>query len=230
MAAPLDDVATWEPVAAAPPVAPPEPTGPAHSLPVSAIGERCPSCRARVATDQRYCLECGQRRGEPRLPFMDAVSFMDAVARRRRGESPPTPPRSRRRMSPNTSLIAGVGTLLLAMGVGVLIGQSAGHSESGASAKPAVQVVKVPSSGGAVTAAAASAPSGKSAKSKASSHGIGGHAAKSSAAGSASSGGGAASVLHPKAKLPPPTVQVGGSCNGGAGCKNGKFTGSFFGE
>jgi hypothetical protein len=120
--------------------------------------------------------------------------------------------------------------LLLAMGVGVLIGQSAGHSESGAGAKPAVQVVKVPSSGGAVAAAGASAPSGKSAKSKASSHGAGGHAANSSAAGSAGSSKGAASVLHPKAKLPPPTVQVGGACHGGAGCKNGKFTGSFFGE
>jgi hypothetical protein len=29
--------------------------------------------------DQRYCLACGARRGDPRLPFMDAVVLMDAM-------------------------------------------------------------------------------------------------------------------------------------------------------
>jgi hypothetical protein len=226
MATPLEDVTTWAPAAApeapAPLATPLEPGGPAHSLPVSAIGERCPSCRARVAADQRYCLECGQRRGEPRLPFMDAVSFMDATARRRRGE-PPTPPAPpRRRMSPNSTLIAGVGTLVVAMGVGVLIGHSANRGEAASSGKPTVQVVKVAGAGEAAGATAAAA----SGAAKAGKPGKGGAAQSSAAA----SGKGAASVLHPKTKLPPPTVKVGGACHSGAGCKHGKFTGEFFGE
>ncbi len=236
MTAPLEDaeVAMWQPAvapeASTPTVVPPEPPAAAHSLPVSAIGERCPSCRARVAADQRYCLECGQRRGEPRLPFMDAVSFMDATARRRRGEPtappPPPPPPRRRRMSPNSTLIAGVGTLVLAMGVGVLIGNSANHGEAASSGKPSVQIVKVAGAGEAAGATAATASGGGAKAAKA---GKGGSAAaKASAA--AASGKGAASVLHPKAKLPPPTVKVGGSCHSGAGCKHGKFTGEFFGE
>ena len=46
---------------------------------VAAGGDQCPNCGASMAPDQRYCLECGHRRGDPRLPFMDAVVFMDAV-------------------------------------------------------------------------------------------------------------------------------------------------------
>jgi hypothetical protein len=30
----------------------------------------CAGCAAPMADDQRYCLECGRRRGEPRLDFM----------------------------------------------------------------------------------------------------------------------------------------------------------------
>jgi hypothetical protein len=229
MAAPLEDVATWEAPAAAqasaPAVVPPEPAAPAHSLPVSAIGERCPSCRARLAADQRYCLECGQRRGEPRLPFMDAVSFMDATARRRRGEATaPVAPPPRRRMSPNSTLIAGVGTLVVAMGVGVLIGHSSNRGEAASSGKPTVQVVKL-GAGEAGSATAATASGGAVKAGKPGKGGAG--AAKPSVVGS---GKGAASVLHPKAKLAPPTVKVGGSCHSGAGCKHGKFTGEFFGE
>jgi hypothetical protein len=32
-------------------------------------GEPCDECGAPLAADQRYCLNCGRRRGEPRLPF-----------------------------------------------------------------------------------------------------------------------------------------------------------------
>ena len=49
------------------------------------MSEQCPSCGAQMAADQRYCLECGLRRGDPRLPFMDAVVFMDAIKRPGRG-------------------------------------------------------------------------------------------------------------------------------------------------
>lgn len=227
MATPLEDVATWElspgqTAPAAPSSSPPA----AQPSPFSAVGERCPSCQARVAADQRYCLECGRRRGDPRLPFMDAVSFMDGAARKRHEQPPASPPR-RLRVSANASLIAGVGTLVLAMGVGVLIGRSGGQGGGTANTKPAVQVVKIPAASEAAGTVTAAAPSGKTAKPKASGR-AGGGSAKLDA--TAASGKGAESVLQPKVKLSPSTTQVGGSCNEGAGCKSGKFTGEFFGE
>ena len=84
-----------------------------------------------MAADQRYCLECGQRRGEPRLPFMDAVVLMDTVVKGPQ-QGPPRPTRQRRaRLSANATLIAGIGTLLLALGIGVLIGRSGKPHEPG---------------------------------------------------------------------------------------------------
>ena len=128
-----------------PQAAVPAVTTAAHSSLVPTTGEQCPACGALMAADQRYCLECGQRRGEPRLPFMDAVVLMDVVVKGP-SKAPPAPPRQRRpRLSANATLIAGIGTLLLALGIGVLIGRSGNHTNSGASSTPVV--VKVPGSG-----------------------------------------------------------------------------------
>jgi len=193
-----------------------------HSL-VAATGEQCPSCGHPVASDQRYCLSCGQRCGDPRLPFMNAVTFMDAM--KRPAAATPPPPPKKRRLSPNAALIASVGTLLLAMGVGVLIGRS-GNDTGGSTAAAPAQVITVPAGGQAEspTASGAGAASGAKKSSKPNKKA----AAKAKAA--AESGEGAADVLHPKVKLAPPTVEVGGKCDSGAGCKNGEFTGEFFGE
>ena len=73
----------------------------AHSSLVPTTGEQCPACGALMAGDQRYCLECGQRRGEPRLPFMDAVVLMDTVVKGPR-QAPPPAPASGARGSPPT--------------------------------------------------------------------------------------------------------------------------------
>jgi hypothetical protein len=181
-----------------------------------------------MAADQRYCLECGHRRGDPRLPFMDAVVFMDAVKQPRGTAAPPPPPREKRpRISANASLIAGVGTLVLAIGVGVLIGRS-GDSGAAPVANAAPQVIKV--GGGPETAATSAVPKAtggarKAGKSKAKSPEKAIDASGTSEA--------AAKVLKPAGdvKLPPPTVQPGGKCeSGAAGCKGGEFTGEFFGE
>jgi hypothetical protein len=154
---------------------------------------------------------------------MNAVTFMDAM-KRPAATSPPPPPK-RRRVSPNAALIASVGTLLLAMGVGVLIGRS-GNDTSGSTAAAPAQVITVPAGGQpeSSTASAAGAASGAKKSSKPNKKA----AAKAKAA--AESGEGAADVLHPKVKLAPPTAQVGSKCESGAGCKNGEFTGEFFGE
>ena len=196
---------------------------------VSTAGEQCPSCGMAVAADQRYCLHCGQRCGEPRLPFMNAVTFMDAMRAPSEAVAGPAPqpqPR-RRRISPNAALIAGVGTLLLAMGVGVLIGHSGSQSVATTAAAP--QVITVHGGGGEETETAATAGKSK----------VGGKSGKAnkkataSAKKKAETGQGAEEVLKPSAgvKLPPATAQPGSKCeSGAAGCKGGEFTGEFFGE
>jgi len=192
-----------------------------HSL-VAATGEQCPSCGHPVASDQRYCLNCGQRCGDPRLPFMNAVTFMDAM-KRPAAPAAPAPPKQRR-LSPNAALIASVGTLLLAMGVGVLIGRSGNESANTAAAPQ--QIITVPA-GGEATGPATAAGTGAGAGGK---KGKPNKKAAAKAKKAAESGEGASEILHPKVKLAPPTVEVGGKCGGGAGCKNGEFTGEFFGE
>jgi hypothetical protein len=200
-----------------------------HSL-VATTGEQCPSCGSGIAPDQRYCLRCGQRCGEPRLPFMNAVTFMDAMKRPSTvATAPPSKPK-RRRMSPNAALIAGVGTLLLAMGVGVLIGRSGNHSV--ASSNPvAPQIIKVPAGGEAASATAAA--SGKDSTGGGSANSKGKKKSTASLKKEAGTQAGAEEVLKPSGnvKLPPATVKPGGKCvNGTTGCKGGEFTGEFFGE
>lgn len=180
-----------------------------------------------VAVDQRYCLHCGQRCGEPRLPFMNAVTFMDSMRTPATAPSAPAPSQQRqRRISPNAALIAGVGTLLLAMGVGVLIGHSSSQTVATNAAAPA-QVITVHGGGEAETASTAKASTAGGKTDKASKK------ASASAKKKAETGQGAEEVLKPSAgvKLPPATAQPGSKCeSGAAGCKGGEFTGEFFGE
>jgi hypothetical protein len=181
-----------------------------------AIGDQCAACAAPLAGDQRYCLQCGERRGAPRLPFMDGRTRPASPA-----ERPPRPPRGPR-ASAGATLVAGIATLLLAMGVGVLIGKS-GHDKA-AKATPAVQVVTVPGGGAAASAATTAGTATKQTassagtKTKKSSHGKSKHA-------SAATNNTAAA----KKAAPPPTVTVGAPGHG-KGYKNGKFTGDFFGQ
>lgn len=182
-----------------------------------------------MVADQRYCLECGQRRGEPRLPFMDASSLMEtAVQRRRPPAAAPTPPRKKGgRISANTALIAGVGTLLLALGIGVLIGRSGNQGSTQAAAAP--QIIKVPSGGAeASTATASTGGSGKGSGKKNSSGG--GKAKAASKTGANGQSEAAEEVLKPVAgaDLPPPETKVGDKGSGAGYNKNHEFDGSFF--
>ncbi|HEX2393274.1 MAG TPA: hypothetical protein VHI77_10180 [Solirubrobacterales bacterium] len=208
------------------------------ALQASMRNDQCPSCGVQMSRDQRYCLECGGRRGDPRLPFMDAVVFMEAVKQPQGGPAAAAapaapPPEKRSRMSANASLIAGVATLVLAIGVGVLIGRTGNESGSTASNTPSVIKVEGGAGGGAETATsegarAESTATGGSAKP--------GKASKSAAKAKASTGSSGTSkateeVFKPKSgiKLPPPTAKKGASCEEGtAGCEGGKFEGNFF--
>jgi hypothetical protein len=196
--------------------------------------EHCPSCSAQLASDQRYCLECGHRRGDPRLPFMDAVVFMDAVKKPQATEAATSPPPQDKRplMSANASLVAGVATLVLAIGVGVLIGRSGeGNGTNVAATTP--QIIKVGGGG-------EEAEETESAGASASKAGKGSVKAKKPAKKKAEkklqeteSGAtkATAEVFEPTngVKLPDAETKVGGKCESGtAGCESGEFTGNFF--
>lgn len=194
--------------------------------------DRCSNCGVSLAHDQRYCINCGERRGKPRFaaPAVTAVAAEPVAA---------GPPPLRARFSPGATLVAGVATLLLAMGVGVLIGENGAGSSGRPVAYQAPQVIKLnygagaAAGGSAGTAAAASTASTKGARHKSSAH---------------SSSSSAPKVVHltkqvntqitkalhnvtgGNAKTAAPTTQVGGNCQSGqAGCQGGKFTGNFFG-
>jgi hypothetical protein len=208
--------------------------------PLAGSGEGCPSCGASLAPDQRYCLACGRRRGDPRLPFMDAVVFMESSKRRPQPQpvaAPSSAPSDDRRpfMSANASLIAGVATLVLAIGVGVLIGRS-GNSGSSNAANATPQIIRVGGGEGGEAATAGSSKEGKAG------NGIGGgggskSATKKKAKAKTESGKSGASKATeevyepaPGVKIAPPEQKIGGECDPGvAGCgKNGKFEGTFF--
>jgi len=130
-----------------------------------------------------------------------------------------------------------VGVLLLAIGLGVLIGRL-GHNNPAPQKAAAPEVVTVQGGGGAAsTAAAATTPTTTTAATKAP-KGLSGKlkaAAQSTApppkAVQQKATQAAGKVLGNSSHLASPTVKVGGSCsNGQSGCSGGHFTGNFFGQ
>jgi hypothetical protein len=201
--------------------------------------DSCLDCGASMAADQRYCLACGHRRGDPRPPFLDAVTSADAG-----GRTPPPPPsrQGSRGRNSNAALIVGVAALILAVGLGFLVGR-AGH-EGGSPADHGPERITIESG----ELRAPEARPGPRAESAPRPDGRSGHE-------SAESPGGATESkppsepespskaeeetarritqeqLHAKVTLPKPTAKVGESCTQGTpGCgKNKKFNGVFFG-
>jgi hypothetical protein len=186
---------------------------------LSSIHEQCSACGAPMAPDQRYCLQCGERNGPARVPALDG-------ARQHTDETPARSPQ-RPRTSVNTALIAGVGTLLLALGVGVLIGRSSNGSTAKA---PPPQVVTVAGGGGA-SGTAGTGTTGAASSPGATAQTPGAAAAKTSksSAAAASASSKAAVKRRAKAAGPPPKVVTVGSPGKGPGYQKGHFTGNFFG-
>ncbi|HET7510710.1 MAG TPA: hypothetical protein VFJ65_10725 [Solirubrobacterales bacterium] len=185
--------------------------------------------------DQRYCLACGARRGDPRLPFMDAVVFMDAMKQPQPAPAAAAPapqPEHRPWMSANASLVAGVATLVLAIGVGVMIGRSGDGGSNAAAQAP--QVIRV---GGEEAATASTAKANEGGATVGGKGGKSQSATKTKAKAKAETGKSGASKATeevfepaPGVKIAPPEQKLGGECDPSvAGCnKEGKFEGTFF--
>jgi hypothetical protein len=121
----------------------------ATSAQASSGARPCPSCGAALADDQRYCLECGERR--PPTSNLLAASHPAGTFGPQGAARPPTPPATTPPARGEGSagrqnallVLAGVGVLLLAMGVGVLIGRS-GNGKQGAAAPQVISVASTP--------------------------------------------------------------------------------------
>ena len=217
-----------------PPVAPPPDLGASGNaqagLITAASSDRCTNCGAQLAPDQHYCVVCGERRGRAR--FAGAMFGPQAVAQEPAPASGP-PQRGGRFPAPAT-LIAGIATLLIAMGLGILIG----HDSNGPRALAQQPKVNVTVNGGGGGGGSGSSTGASTTASTRSTSKSSPKAAKASttaapklsaaqqqqaASAAAKAAGGSSS------NLPAAGTQVGGKCTHGAGCQGGKFTGNFFG-
>jgi hypothetical protein len=123
----------------------------------------CRACGAPLAADQRYCLQCGTRRAEARLPFLEILARQVPASAAAAAETTTTrttqsgPAAWLGRVSTNAAAVAGVACLFLALGVGVLIGGLGSDDASGSNAAP--QIITV---GGGSAAPAAAVPAATS--------------------------------------------------------------------
>jgi hypothetical protein len=108
--------------------------------------EPCRECGAQLAADQRYCLNCGRRRGEPRLDFRQHLPTSDpstngAAPAAAAAAPPPSDPPPEQRQRDYTPLAAagGIAVLGLMLLVGVLIGRGDGEQ----AVAPPPQVLRV---------------------------------------------------------------------------------------
>jgi hypothetical protein len=111
---------------------------PTQSL--GAHGEPCPACGAPLASDQRYCLNCGRRRAGSRVPYADLLAGRapeEVLAPA--ASPPPPPPPPPRRTVPAGMALAGAGGVALVLAVGVLIGAATTDPE-----QPPRQVAAAP--------------------------------------------------------------------------------------
>ena len=93
-------------------------------------GETCSGCGAPLAVDQRYCLECGTRRGDARVPFRSVLAPAPPDPADPTAGVPPGRPRGSE-WTPLTAigLVAVIALILLA---GILVGQGVGGSDDSA--------------------------------------------------------------------------------------------------
>ena len=114
--------------------------------PTGSEGQPCPECGAPMAVDQRYCLNCGNRRGAPRVPVAEQAGERPAEAAAP-AESQPGGGRPND-VSPLGAVlgVALLGGMLL---IGVLIGRGDTSND-----QPPAQTIQVGANGAAATTTA----------------------------------------------------------------------------
>ena len=216
------------------PAQPPFTEEPTRPLSVAGTSDHCVNCGAPLASDQRYCVTCGERRGKPRFTLAGPHEEVAEETTVRTAKASRRP-----RTSAGFNLIAGVATLLLAMGVGVLIGHSNSSNPTKGAAAPSITVNGGVAGAGTAAASGAGAAthgSGSGASASRSSHPKHGASAKAAKAAPPKvviqkAAAAASKVTGGSAKVAAPTATTGSSCtNGTAGCENGKLTGNYFGQ
>lgn len=132
----------------------------------------CSSCGAALADDQRYCLNCGQRQGEPRVDFRQHLEGKDAAAKppvTGGGVVPDTvapqpPPQKPQRDYAPLAAAGGIAVLGIMLLIGVLIGRGSGDPNDSAAAPQVVTVGAAPAASGARDRSESSGDSGQDEK------------------------------------------------------------------
>jgi hypothetical protein len=107
-------------------------------------GEPCQECGAPLAADQRYCLNCGKRRGGPRVDYTQVVGDVKSEApepaggQAHAGSSSPDADEKQERDYAPLAAVGGIAILGLMLLVGVLIGK--GNNQTTAAPAPIVTV------------------------------------------------------------------------------------------
>jgi sporulation related protein len=109
-------------------------------------GEACQSCGAPLAADQRYCLNCGERRADPRVDYAQYLQGNGDAPQRRDGKKRD----GDRDLTPLYAL-GGLFALGVVLALGVLIGKG-GNGGGNTAAAPQTITVSGAGSGGATAA------------------------------------------------------------------------------
>lgn len=103
-----------------------------EKIPAAILGppeERCGECSTVLATDQRYCLNCGLRRGAPRVDVLAQSELLSGQA---------APRRKRLAVSRATAAVALTVAAIAGVAIGTAIdgGSSSGQPSSNVAPKP----------------------------------------------------------------------------------------------
>lgn len=121
-------------------------TDPAITEILGKEGEACRECGAPLAADQRYCLNCGRRRGEPRIEFERHLAGAASANGSAPGGMQPAPADAQpqaasappQRDYTPLAAVGGIAVLGIMLLIGVLIGK--GDGGGSATAPPPVIV------------------------------------------------------------------------------------------
>lgn len=125
---------------------------PTAELTTETTGEPCAGCGFPLAADQRYCLNCGRRHGDPRIdyvPYLNGTPEDASPAVAPTVETVAAPAAIAPREPSPMVAVVGIALLGLMLLVGVLIGRGGGDEVA-----PAPQVVTVDDGTSASTAGA----------------------------------------------------------------------------